>query len=177
MTVGRGTVRISGLGGCFGSIGTISSVDFSIRRNRLFNFLNIGNTKGSAMVGVLYALCGGSNKDIHILKGRIKGSSRGVQRSVKVIRRRGSLSRLLAIGRGLRVHKKLCNRAGRGLEGGFSGIIGLLKLGSFLGEPCKGLSKNRGHETRVTTTLVRRPGVLFLSRPAAKLSPTAEGGI
>lgn len=53
----------------------------------------------------------------------------------------------------------------------------MLKLSRFLGAPIHRLSLKREVETSVTTSLLRSPPVLFLSRPAVNLSIVTGRGV
>lgn len=152
----------------------MGSVSFAIRRNSFFTFLKVGNTNGSAAVGVLYAILRGASNGIGVNKCSLSGRGGGVGRLVKVIFRNSMLSGRLAIGRGLRSETSCCKLGGGRVTGEVRDLARAFGLSRVLGEGCNALDNNRHEQISVTETLVGQPGLLFLSRPAAKLSPGAE---
>ncbi len=165
------------MGGDFNRIGTIRSLDFRIHRNRLFTFLNMGNTNGSAAVGVVYNRLSGSDNDIIVSRGSLSGDLRLVGDRLNMMFRGSILSVTLAICSGLRDHTTLCNVVKSRFGTHLTRLTGLLSFRGLLGQAMKGLSNNRQEEVSITETLLPGPGVLMLSRPAANLSPRAHGAL
>lgn len=93
----RAIVRISGLYGHFNAFATMSRVSFRMGHNRVFNFLNTGNTKGAATVHVLYKLDGPASNDNEMTKFSLFARSRRVGGGVNCVDRGFSLCRSLGI--------------------------------------------------------------------------------
>lgn len=162
------------MGGTFKSVGTIGGLSFSIHGKRLFTFLNIGKTNGSAAVSVVSNRLGGSNNDILVYNGSVSYNVNRVTTQLKIIFRGSILSHTLSIHSGLGYHTTLCNVDNGRFGTELSRLSRVLSFGSLLSHPINGLSNNREQEVSVTHTLFRGPRVLVLSRPAAKLSPRAQ---
>lgn len=161
------TVRVRNLAGqCHGDI-TLSGVRLAIRRNRQFNFVKPGKTKGSAAVGLLLSFVGPDGKDTQIFKLSTRGSSRDLGHVVKCIPDSIRCCDGLAIRRVLVVAKGF--RRVRGV-----GRVVTCCIRHFTLRPGGGvgsLSLNGQGGITVIGDLVFGPRLLVLSRPAGKLSP------
>lgn len=152
---------------------TLGDTAFSMGPNRLFNVVNPSKTNGDALFQVLAALLLTSDKATAIGKLSIIGSCGRVQRRIKCVPKHFSLCRSLAIRRGLSFFTAIFRAA---VHRGCS-LIGSVcrRVRPFHGHETKTLSKKVGRGLTLDYTLVRGPRVLFLSRPAANISPISHG--
>ncbi len=167
-------MRVRGLAGGCGSLATISDLDLGIGGNRLFKLLNIGNTNGAAAVGVLYKLSRVSDNSTFLVKGDVLASRGTIGGVVTMSPRRATMTPGLAIFRGLRLVYNMRNVRGDRDGRGVRELVRLLGLGRMGGGHTNGLSNNFTEQLDVTLTLMDRPRVLFLSRPATVLSMVTE---
>lgn len=163
-----------GLAGGCGRGATMSGLSLGVGRNRVCNLLKIGNTKGAAAVGVLAALVVPASNRTRLLNRDVGASETTMGRVVKVSPRRDTTTVGLATERGLRLVTRICNFSGGTTGTGTDRLVRHFSVRRFRGHGTGGLSNNRIEELDVTVTLVSRPGVLFLSRPALKLSIVTE---
>lgn len=187
-----------GVRGTFKRHRVMQSNSFRVRSHRGTTLINIGNTKGSAVLGVVVKRRPLSNKSI-VLTGkgalncltrhRSLGSKGAVCRrigdtgtSVFTVRTRvHSVRRRLGRlrNRRLRDHLRACGhlRSRFSTEGNctyrdrVANMLGKLKFArSSFGGRASALSKNRGAHISLKGLLLADPSVLLLSRPAGRLS-------
>lgn len=168
------SVRMGGLIHQFNSFATISGASFRIRRKRVFKLLKPGNTNGSAAFGVLYKLLPTDDNRLSITKMGLQATQTTTQTGIKCITRGFSLCNVLAIQRGLRFFNNTCKLPQRGVEREVGRILSRFNLDNTRSEVTNSLPNKCGRHLSVTTTLLRRPGVLFLSRPADNVSPPTQ---
>lgn len=193
-------MALSGVYGDFLSRIILESISFDVGRGREVNLLNMGNTNGDALLGVVAKVLpfsdnaeaiGDSLRVKCLGRGRTLGSRGALERRV-----RSTLSRICSMERGLlrtsgqvstsAPNSRRCeglSRTCRGLAGRCSTlsncatsaevgvILGKLKFNSFgLRRGATRLDNNRGVQFNVTGVLLRGPRLLVLSRPAGRLS-------
>lgn len=159
-------------GDCKG-IRTLGRISLIMRRKRVFKLVNPSNTNGDALFHVLAALLLTSGNSTAIKKLGIIRSCRLVHAGIKCVPNHFSLCRSLSMRRGLRFFTAMFRAAvRRGCT-----LVGSVcrRVRPFGGQETKTLSKNVGRGLTLDYTLVRGPSVLFLSRPAAKISPISHG--
>lgn len=169
-------VSMSRLIEAFNSFATMTGASFAIRHKRMFKLLKPGKTNGAAAFHVLYKLLPMADKSLHMTNISIIGSHATTEDGFKCMTRGFSLCNGLSIVRGLRFFTNICNLCDRGGSSQVRTIVGRFHLGSIQSVVTNSLPNNCGRHLSVTTTLVRRPGVLFLSRPADNVSPLAQHG-
>lgn len=164
---------MSGVDGHCKGIRTLHKISFTIGPNRLFKLVNPSKTKGDALFHVLAALLLTSRNATAMNKTSIIGSCGRVHQGMNCVPNEFSLCRSLAIRRGLGFFTAIFRAA---VRRGCS-LIGSVcrRVRPFGGHHTKTLSKKVGRGLTLDYTLVRGPSVLFLSRPAAKISPISHG--
>lgn len=175
--------RVGGAVSCVISIGkidgdcnrirTLGSMYFRIGPKRVFKLVKPSNTKGAALFHVLAALILTSRKGTRIYKRSIIGGCGRVHQRTKCVPKHFSLCRSLSMRRGLAFFTALFGAA---VQRGCT-LMGSVcrRVRPFGRQHTKGLSNNVGRGLTLDYTLVREPSVLFLSRPAANISPMSEG--
>lgn len=168
--IGDRVIRIGGLAGFCNDVGTISSVDFAIRANRILKFLKPGNTNGSAAVGVVANCLSSADNAIAVSKYRVLSSPVRTGSGVNCLPRVPPLCVSVAIGGCLRFVFSL---GGIGLPGGrrVSRIVHLAGVARRTSEVVGRLSGNCHRHMNLTRTLLNGPPMVVLSRPAMNLSP------
>lgn len=98
-------LRVGGVAGAFPNMGTLSGMGLRMRRNRVRTLMNRGNTKGSALVGMLDNVCPCKACRNGVVCGnRVYGfGAVGSDRrgKVMVVRRRLTLVPCVAVNRGV----------------------------------------------------------------------------
>lgn len=145
----------------------LRSLDLTLRPKRVCNLLKPGKTKGAAAVGVVYKLLGTSTNTICIDKGPT-GDRAGTR--VNVIPRDGLLCNDLAYQSGLTFLKQLCNLSQRSYHRQLQIYLRSIGLLTRRRAPIRQLDNKVRQQLDLTTTVVRQPQLIVLSRPAAKLS-------
>lgn len=182
---GGGLLRIGRLGRCFkingtSVIGTISSIAFSVCRNRAFKLINRSNSNGAAANQDVVRLCGPASNRVVFSKGSMDGLGSGRSRlgfyhSVRVVFRSPctSLGPHVAIRsvvtRNLSVRNLI--GAGRRHHTGIRRLLRAINLGGSRTDHCpRRFSNNRHRHVNVTHTLTIRPHFVVTSRPVSTLS-------
>lgn len=168
-------MSVEGLGGiCPGKGRTLGSIYLRVPAN-VFKLLNPGKTNGSALVHVLITLVRPASNRIGVYKCSLVQRHGRVQKMLKCLPRSFHFFTGCGACRFLSCTTHLSNVGYGSLQGGtISRVLRGIKLFSMHSQCTGGLSKNVGHHLKVTRTLVRRPGIVVMSRPAAKLSPRRQ---
>lgn len=154
------------------SIRTLQSLSLRVNSNRLFKLVNPSKTKGAALFHVLAALLLTSDNATSIYNLSIIGSLGRVHQQMKCVPNHFSLCRSLAMRRGLGFFTAIFGAA---VRRGCSLMQSVCeRVRPFGRQQTKGLSNNVGRGLTLDYTLVRHPSILFLSRPAAKISPISH---
>lgn len=167
-----GLVRIDRMDGDCKGMRTLHSMSFDMGRKRLFNLVNPSKTKGDALFHVLAALLLPSRKDTQMLSTSMQISFHAVQRDMNCVPKHFSLCRSLAMRRGLHFFTAMFRAAIR--RGCRQVHIVCRRVTPFGRHQTNTLSKKVGRGLTLYYTLIRTPGILFLSRPAANMSPISH---
>lgn len=166
-------MALAGVSGHCNDIRTLQNISLSITPNRLFNVVKPSNTNGASLFHVLAALLLTSKNSTSIYNLSIIGSCGTVHEQIKCVPKHFSLCPSLAIRRGLGFFTAIFRAA---VRRGCSLIHSVCqRVRPFHGHHTKTLSNNVGRGLTLDYTLVRGPSILFLSRPAANISPISHG--
>lgn len=185
-------MRMGRLAGGFNNLTTMSGISFTVRRGRLINLVNPGNTNGAAFFGLLANICIPARNAVRlrvsgggILLG--KGTPCGVAslnlthafRGVHLFGRLAIVSGMLvtvrdAVNRDAfrdLLHAPACCHGRTRVHRGTLRLLTVFRLRGGCSILTGGLPCNRRHQLRVIHTLTASPGVLFLSRPTTNVGP------
>lgn len=172
-TVGRTrgvscVVRAMNLQGTCGSGVIMSSMGVRVSGKTVCNFINPGNTKGDAIVGVVLDLVRPSTKRIRLLNRGIADRDCRVFGGINSVVRGPCFCSGVATERGLRLRYR-CVKFPGGRQ--VSRILRLISLRGIRGGRIYRCSLNVGRQLTVTETVLTGPRFLVLSRPVGTLSP------
>ncbi len=172
-------MRLGGVAGDFKALRILGNVSLRVKGNRMIDVMKPDKTKGAALLRVVKALSGPSDKDVIVSNtsiGRFDGgnlSSFHGQHVNFMFRFRRLLPRFATL-RGI-VVPTCVKRTSAGRTKRQTGrLLSFVKLSRHCRRGPGRLSNKRGRQITITHTLVGQPTMIFTSRPSNDLS--SRGG-